>query len=124
VTDSVSGQAETINFDRPVDKDIYIRVVTTKVSGKYPSNGDALQKQFINEFFAGDLEIEGGIVEAPGLGNTIYGSDIIAACKAVPGHKIQAVYVGFTPNPTSTTVVLTMNQFPVTGDDLITIEGS
>jgi hypothetical protein len=124
VTDPVSGQAATVNFDRPSDKDIYIRVVTSKISGKYPSNGDALQKQFIKELFASDLEIEGGIVEAPGLGDTIYGSDIMAACKAVPGHKIQAVYVGLSPNPTSTTVALTLNQFPVTGDELITIEGS
>lgn len=122
VVDSVSGQEGDIKYDVASDIPIFIRVLTRKIAGKYPASGDADIRAAIVEYFAGTLEIEDVAVPAPSLGDAIDGTAIMAPAMKVPGHRILAVYVGTTADPTDVTVQMTINQFPITDGDHIKIE--
>lgn len=123
VVDAVSGQEGDINYDTSVDVPIYVIVRTRKIPGQYPADGDAKIKQFIMEQFSGELEIEGGMVEGAKLGGDVYGTDLAAGAKAVPGHKIERIYVGLSAGPTAEMVEIDVDEFPVTSSSLITIQG-
>lgn len=118
------GQTGTIYFDRSSDVNIAI-VVRTRKGASYPANGDARIRAFILELFAGTLEVEGESVEGFVLGDDIYGTRIMTACHAVPGHTVDVVYVGKDDDgvPTATSLVLGINEFPVASESLITIVG-
>jgi len=121
---SAEGQSSTIYYDVGTDIPIYINVLTRKTVGRYPSNGDALIKSYILEFFNGDLEIEGETIEKFGPGETVSAARIYTPANVVPGHTIQAIYISRSANPSSTgDIAMDVDERAVCTEGLITVLG-
>jgi hypothetical protein len=121
---SAEGQSSTIYYDVGTDIPIYVNVLTRKTVGRYPSNGDALIKSYILEFFNGDLEIEGETIEKFGPGETVSAARIYTPANVVPGHTIQAIYISRSANPSSTgDIVMDVDERAVCTEGLITVIG-
>ena len=85
------GFLRDIKFDRPVNKNIYIKM-TIKTNNDFPSNGDDLIKSALIKYF--DTEF--------GIGQDVVYSRLYTPINSVPGHQVNNLTIGTTSNPTGT----------------------
>lgn len=124
VVDAASGQSGTIYHTVGSDVPIYIQVNTRKQAGAYPENGDYLIKDFIVQFFDGNLEINDIAIAPFAPGEDVVASRIYTAVNAVTGHSIQSIYIGRTNPPTSSAdVTIDIDELAVTSESIITVVG-
>jgi len=83
------GNPHTVNFQRPVQVPIYININLTKFP-QYPSNGDAMVRQALIDYFDANF----------GIGDSVIYSRLYTPVNSVPGHQINSLTVGTSPNPT------------------------
>lgn len=83
------GNPHTVNFQRPVQVPIYININLTKFP-QYPSNGDALVRQALIDYFDTNF----------GIGDSVIYSRLYTPINSVPGHQINSLTIGTSPNPT------------------------
>ena len=88
------GASTTINFRRVVDIPLAVTVDTANDAG-FPSNGLALMRQNLLEWFSGTWEPALGIFDRGGLGigDELDTNRLYLPLNAVPGHKISSVAV-------------------------------
>lgn len=100
--DDDTGQADTIQFFRVVDKPIYITFVVEKLRGYAEAGGDDLIKQRTVDLFAGELEVEGVNIPRPRIGQYVVGNKISVGADSVDRCIVRAVRINFAPNPGTT----------------------
>lgn len=83
------GNPHTVNFQRPVQVPIYININLTKFP-QYPSNGDALIRQSLIDYFDANF----------GIGDSVIYSRLYTPINSVQGHQINSLTIGTSPNPT------------------------
>lgn len=83
------GNPHTINFQRPTQVPVYITVNLTKFS-QYPNNGDSLVRQALIDYFSVNF----------GIGDSVVYSRLYTPINSVPGHQINSLTIGTSPNPT------------------------
>lgn len=94
----VTGQADSICFDRGTDVDCYISMALTKNGALYPDDGDAQIKAALLALFSG-FKLNGDVS---------YHS-LSGPITSVPGHIINSLYLGITPSPTGTSSLTISN---------------
>lgn len=100
VTDT-QGFSQTINFSRPTQIPIYVKVVLSR-NNAYPDDGDDLVKQKIIDY-AGGLLVEG---EGFLLSEDVIQSRLFTPVNQVPGHDIINIFISTAPNPTLETNIV------------------
>lgn len=102
VTDS-QGLTQTVRFERPVVKDIYVTVRITKDIATFPVNGDALVRTAINDF-----------INARNIGeDVIVYPRLIASMNEIEGINDIEIGVAFTAAPalgTDANLVIAINE--------------
>jgi len=96
----VMGIPHDINFQRPVEVDIYV-IVNLTTNSNYPGNGDDLIKQAIVDFANGDLvgcAAENGF----SVGDDVIHSLLYTPINTVPGLTVDSLFIDITPSPSST----------------------
>lgn len=98
--DPITGQTYDVKFSRPTEVPIYVTYVLEKLAG-YPTNGDDLIKDNTVGFFNGEFYLNEVLMEPFGLDDDVVSSRLYTPANVVPGHKINEVYIGKSPNPLS-----------------------
>jgi len=108
--DEESDRNYTVNFDRPVDKNIYVEVTLNKQSD-YPADGDAQMKQAIIDYYAGDMTIDGRTVDGFGIGDTVEYTRHYTPINSIPGHTVADLRVDTVTPPTGQVdIPMTVNE--------------
>jgi uncharacterized phage protein gp47/JayE len=94
VNDS-QGFPHDVSFSRPEPVVIYITVNLT-TDENFPGNGVALIKAALVEYFQNNF----------GIGDDIVYSRLYTAINSVPGHQVDSLYIGTSPNPTGTSNIV------------------
>lgn len=117
--DPITGATWPIQWSYGVEVPIYVIVRTRKKVG-YPSDGDALIKQNIVDFFAGEFTVNGSVIPAFSLGSDVEAARIYTPVNVIPGHEIVEILISTTPTPTaSTTIAIAPDEYA--GTDLAKI---
>lgn len=83
------GFAHSIGFQRPVPVPVYITINLTTDSN-YPEGGDDNIKTDLVSYFNNNF----------GIGDDIVYSRLYTPINLVPGHQVNSLYIGTSPNPT------------------------
>jgi uncharacterized phage protein gp47/JayE len=97
-SDTVTGNTETVYFDRPTDVNIYI-IVEIRKDADYPTDGDDQIKTALTTYF-GTLQI----------GDDIEWSRLFTPINTVDGHYVDDLFIGTTASPTASENI-TIEQF-------------
>jgi uncharacterized phage protein gp47/JayE len=92
VIQDLNGNQITIAFQRPVETNIYVDILTTKFSN-YPGDGDSQIRQNILDFVIGSLYAETGGFTGFGIGQNILFSRLYQPINLVQGHNITEVKI-------------------------------
>lgn len=84
------GFAHNIAFKRPDPVPVYITMNLTKDS-TYPGNGDSSIRSALIAFFENNL----------GIGDDVIYSRLYTPINSVPGHFVNSLFIGTSPNPTA-----------------------
>ena len=100
-----NGSNHTVNFGRPVYVPIHIAIVLSLQAG-FPAGGDALMKQAIVDYNAGDLPLAGDAEDADpafhpktSIGDDAGYSPQYIPINSIPGHTVTAYTMSRTNNP-------------------------
>jgi uncharacterized phage protein gp47/JayE len=103
----VQGTSHNVNFDRPTDVPIYVRIVTSSALTTYQKTviQAAIQAMGDGQLVIGDLSIP-----APKIGVNASASDVMDAITSVratsiPGLKVEEIDISASPSPTTDTDV-------------------
>lgn len=88
------GFAHDIGFERPAPLPIYININLTTDSN-YPEAGDDLIKTNLINYFTNNF----------GIGDDVIYSRLYTPINNIPGHQVNSLTVGTSPNPSSTSNV-------------------
>jgi hypothetical protein len=79
-------------------------------------------QQSIVDFFEGNFTLNGAAVEGFGLGDPVDPARLYTPANTVPGHQIEEILIGLSPNPTLSNVIeLNPNQYAGTDTAKIVI---
>lgn len=82
-----------IRFDRPVNTDVFIKIELKVTDSKlFPANGPDLIRANLIEYFKDRFSI----------GETVVYSRLYTPINCVPGHQVDSLTIGTSPNPTGT----------------------
>lgn len=88
------GFSHSIGIERPAPIPIYIRINLT-TNSSYPQDGDSIIKSNLIQYFSENF----------GIGDTVVYSRLYTPINNVPGHQINSLTIGTSPNPTGTSNV-------------------
>lgn len=108
------GDTEMVYWQRPIDVPLYVKLDLTKY-GNYPADGDALVKQSLVNY----------ITSGFGFGDTIIYSRLYTPINAIPGHQVNSLLIGTSPDNLGTSnIPLTFVQAASLSADNIVITSS
>jgi uncharacterized phage protein gp47/JayE len=108
-SDPITSASYTVNFDRPTYRDVWVEISLSKFAG-YLTGGDALIKQAIVDYFAGDFTLDGESVEGVRLGDSVYRSRLHTPINSVKHHKINYVRLGFSSVVSDQDLIAAVNE--------------
>lgn len=86
------GFQKDVEFERPTSERIYIDINLT-TNSLFPGSGEAEIRSALIEYFQNNF----------GIGEDVIYSRLYTPINTVAGHQVDSLYIGTTPNPTSTT---------------------
>lgn len=90
-TTDFAGKAQTVNFQRPTQTDIYMNIKTRPLAN-FPADGVILIAQSILDYVAGNLEDhENGLL---GIGDSVIWGRMGIGPNTIPGHEIWEWTIG------------------------------
>lgn len=89
IINDTMGHPHTINFDRPIDKNIYVILNVTKLDG-WPTDGPARLQAALVDWTTANQRI----------GKNVIHSRLYDCLNAVPGHSITTMFIGTGAVPT------------------------
>ena len=85
------GFSHSIGIERPAPVPIYIKINLT-TNSSYPQDGDSIVKSNLIQYFSENF----------GIGDPVIYSRLYTPINNVPGHQINSLTIGTSPNPTGT----------------------
>jgi uncharacterized phage protein gp47/JayE len=102
--DPITGYAESIYYSRPTLKNTWLTIDLT-INSKYPGDGDTQISDKLIEYFEANQK----------LGVDVINSRLYSVVNEVPGHSINAIYMGFSASPGSESdLVVEINEKAIT----------